>query len=240
MKIQSYKRDGALSYALGVTVTVELLLRRPERVRAVLLHPGLADGEGKRRLLALCAQAQVPVETEEKPFRILSQKENCFAIGVFEKYSDPPQAGARQVLLVNPSNAGNLGTILRTMAGFGVRDLAILPPAADLWDPHTVRASMGAVFQLRAAVYPDFESWRACFPALPCFPFMLTASTPLQQIDFPDPCALVFGNEANGLPEVYARRGRAVVIPHGDGIDSLNLPTAAGIALFELTRKDWC
>ena len=239
MKVQSYKRESALSYALGVTVTVELLLRRPAQAEAVLLHPALEDGPGKRRLLELCAAHGVPVETGEKPFRILSQKENCFAIGVFRKYDDPPRPGARQVLLVCPSNAGNLGTILRTMAGFGVVDLSILPPAADLWDPRVVRASMGAVFQVRSAVYPDFDAWRAAFPDLPCFPFMLTASVPLKTVDFPDPCALVFGNEAAGLPDEYARRGRAVVIPHGAGIDSLNLPTAAGIALYELTKKDW-
>lgn len=239
MKVQSYKRSGELSYALGVTVTIELLLRRPDRARAVLLHSALSDGDGRRRIEELCAEHNIPLEINDKAFRILSQKENCFAVGVFEKYSDPPQDGRRQVLLVNPSNAGNLGTIMRTMTGFGLRDLSVVLPAADPFDPKVVRASMGALFSLRVGIYDTFESWRAAFPALPCYPFMLKASVPLSGLTFANPCALVFGNEASGLPDSFADAGQAVVIPHGDLIDSLNLPTAAGIALYELTKSDW-
>lgn len=239
MKVQNYKRDGAISYALGVTVTIELLLRRPERVLSVLLHSALTDGDGYRRIQSLCAERGIPVEVNDKAFRILSQKENCYAIGVFEKYEDPPRPGRRQVLLVNPSNAGNLGTILRTAAGFGLRDLSVILPAVDPFDPKSVRASMGAFFSLHLGIYESFARWREDFPTLPCFPFMLTASRPLQRIIFPDPCALVFGNEASGLPEAFAHEGQPVIIPHGDVIDSLNLPTAVGIALYELTKADW-
>lgn len=239
MKVQSYKRDEARSYTLGVTVTIELLLRRPKQVRAVLLHSALANGEGRRRIEELCSTHNIPLEINDKAFRILSQKENCFAIGVFEKYRDLPHEGQRQVLLVNPSNAGNMGTIMRTMAGFGLRDLSVVLPAADPFDPKVVRASMGALFSLRVGIYPDFESWQQQFPNLPCFPFMLTASIPLANVTFPNPCALVFGNEASGLPDAFAAVGQPVIIPHGDAIDSLNLPTAAGIALYKLTESDW-
>ena len=48
--------------------------------------------------------------------------------------------------------------------------------------------------------------------------------------------SLVFGNEATGLPEEFANTGTPVVIPHLKGIDSLNLPVAAGIAMYEATK----
>jgi len=239
VKVQSYKRESELSYALGVTVTIELLLRRPERVRGVLLHSGLTDGDGRRRIEELCTMRGISVEINDKAFRVLSQKENCFAIGVFEKYDDPPLSGKRQILLVNPSNAGNLGTIMRTMAGFGLFDLSVVLPAVDPFDPKVIRASMGALFSLRVGIYKDFENWHGTFSDLPCFPFMLTASIPLQKATFPVPCALIFGNEGSGLPTSFSGVGQPVVIPHGEAIDSLNLPTAAGIALYELTKKEW-
>lgn len=53
------------------------------------------------------------------------------------------------VVLVNPSNAGNLGTIIRSCIGFGVEDIAIILPAVDLFDPKTIRASMGAKAKIR-------------------------------------------------------------------------------------------
>lgn len=239
MKVQSYKRESELSYALGVTVTIELLLRRPEHVLGVLLHSGLSDGDGRRRIEELCLKHGISVEINDKAFRVLSQKENCFAIGVFKKYDDSPLSGKRQIVLVNPSNAGNLGTIMRTMAGFGLFDLSIVLPSVDPFDPKVIRASMGALFSIRVGIYGDFESWRRIFPDLPCFPFMLTASIPLQKAVFPVPCALIFGNESSGLPASFSEIGQPVVIPHGEAIDSLNLPTAAGIAIYELTMKEW-
>jgi TrmH family RNA methyltransferase len=41
----------------------------------------------------------------------------------------------------------NLGTIMRTIAGLGYKDLAVIGPAADIFDPKTVRASDGSIVQ---------------------------------------------------------------------------------------------
>ena len=50
---------------------------------------------------------------------------------------------------------------------------------------------------------------------------------------------LVFGNEATGLPDRFATFCTPVIIRHSHDIDSLNLPMAAGIAMYELTKKNW-
>ena len=48
---------------------------------------------------------------------------------------------------------GNLGTIMRTMVGFGMEDLAIIRPGVDAYDPKVIRASMGSIFHLRFAYF---------------------------------------------------------------------------------------
>ena len=53
---------------------------------------------------------------------------------------------------------GNLGTIIRTIAGLGINDLAIIEPAADIWNPKTLRATMGALFHARHECFPNFEA----------------------------------------------------------------------------------
>ena len=122
------------------------------------------------------------------------------------------------------------------MAAFGVLDLAIITPAADVFDPKTVRASMGAVFRIDSRMYASFDEYRAEFPNRVLYPFMTDGVYELGTGDLPKPdevYTLIFGNEAAGLPPSFAALGRSVRIPQTGMADSLNLSVAVGIGLFE-------
>ena len=140
------------------------------------------------------------------------------------------------MVLVNPSNAGNMGTIMRSALGFGVERIAIIPPAVDHFDPKTIRASMGAAASVEIEVFDTMEDYLARFPENNCYPFMLDGSVLLQKTELKAPFSLIFGNEATGLPASFAKIGTPVRIEHGHKIDSLNLPIAASIALYEATK----
>ena len=219
------------SYALGATLTYELLKMRPESVRRVYLHTAAEPTEGLQNLLSLCKTCGVPVETGDRAFNILSPKGNCFVIGEFSKAQQTMEPGSH-IVLVNPSDAGNLGTILRTAVGFGFPDIAIVRPAVDFYDPRVIRASMGAAFHVRTEYFDSVESYCERFPENHRYAFMLGSSVPLQSVVFQPPFSLLFGNEATGLPERCADFCDAVVIPHSRDIDSLNLPIAASIAMY--------
>lgn len=238
MKIQRYKHDLNVSYALGATLTFELLKCRPDLVTRVFLNSSTDGSKAIERLLDVCRQHDVRVETNDKAFNILSPKGNCFVIGEFRKFAGK-LSDASHIVLVNPSDAGNLGTILRTAVGFGVTDVAIVKPAVDHFDPKAVRASMGAIFHTEVETFDSIDAYRARFPQRPLYAFMLSASVPLGEADFREPCSLVFGNEATGLPDAFASFCTPVIIRHSQAIDSLNLPMAAGIALYEFTKKNW-
>lgn len=62
-------------------------------------------------------------------------------------------------MLHHPSDSGNLGTILRTALGFGLKNIAIIRPAVDSDDPRVVRASMGAAFSLNIRHFDSFEQY---------------------------------------------------------------------------------
>jgi TrmH family RNA methyltransferase len=62
---------------------------------------------------------------------------------------------------------------------------------------------------------------------------MLDGSTDIRDTVFDQNFALIFGNEATGLPKEFAEIGHPVRISHTGSIDSLNLPVAAGIGLYE-------
>ena len=143
-----YRKDSPVSYALGITLTFELLRFQPDKVTRVYIHSGMKEGETLDKLRSLCRDAGIEMVQTDKIFHVLSQKENCYVIGEFTKYEGQLEKTASHIVLVNPSNAGNMGTIMRSALGFGLNQMAIIRPAVDAFDPKVVRASMGAIFSL--------------------------------------------------------------------------------------------
>ena len=177
---------------------------------------------------------RVRVEVADKALSRISGKENCFAAAVVEKRYEELKPG-RHVVLHHISDAGNLGTVLRTALGFGYRDIAVIRPAADGYDPRVIRASMGAIFSLRVKEYDDFDAYRREFPGQMLYPFMLDGSVMLEEAVQslpPYESSLIFGNEGAGLPALFAQMGKPVRIPHSGDIDSLNLSIAAAIGMY--------
>ena len=198
IKVNSYKSDNIYTYGLGATVAMEYLLKRRDAVKAVILHPGFRSVETIEKIKTICGN-DIPISTEEKPFNILSKKDNCFVIAVIEKKKVELKDGNHMVL-VNPSNCGNMGTIVRSCLGFGVEDLAIVgKTSADPFDPKTIRASMGACASVRIEVFDDFSDYQKRFPDNNLYPFMLDGSTKLQETTINKPFSLIMGNEATGL-----------------------------------------
>ncbi|MBO4652330.1 MAG: TrmH family RNA methyltransferase [Lachnospiraceae bacterium] len=231
--IKPYKRGCGYSYALGAFPTFEMLKKRPECAIGVFVHSSFPERD---KIAALCEEHNIPVWDNDKAIARLSDKENVFVIGVFRTYEDKLDAEVPHLMLVNPSNMGNLGTILRTCLAFGIHDVAVIAPGTDWLNPKVVRASMGAIFSMRITMYNSFEEY-VCFASgvgREYFPFMLNGGTELSLESCPKPklYTLVFGNEATGLPQEYAEYGTAIKIPQSDEVDSLNLTIAVGIGLF--------
>lgn len=237
--MKRYKREDPVSYALGITLTFELLNYAPEYARKVYVHSQMDRGESFHKLEKLCKEHSVEMEFGDKPFNILSQKENCYIIGEFEKFSRKVDMNSSHVVLNNPSNAGNMGTIMRSATGFGITDMVIIRPAVDPFDPKTVRASMGAIFRMNIAEYDSYGEYKKTIGDRNTYPFMLKAQKKLPEVKFAAPFSLIFGNEATGLPDEFLEEGTSVIIPHSNRIDSLNLPIAASIALYEATKNDF-
>lgn len=237
--LKPYAADLPYSYATGVFPSVQLMTVAPERATRLLLSER-AEGEGVEKLRALCRAHGVREETADRALARLSGKQNCYAAVVFEKWQAQLSPQAPHVVLHHPMDEGNLGTILRTLLGLGLREIAVIRPAADPFEPRVVRASMGAIFSLNVKQYECFEDYRAEFPAHALYPFMLDGAMLLNAAvrDVRMPYALVFGNEGSGLPPSFSTLGQAVRIPHSDAIDSLNLAVAVAIGAYAFVRAN--
>jgi len=235
-RLTRYRKESDLSYAEGVFATLELLAARPEDAERVLLSSRGEPNEGVAKIRALCSDRGVPVETDERTIERLAPRASHLALGVFRTYETRLDPAADHVVLVAPADMGNLGTIARTMVGFGLGDLALVRPAVDAFDPKAVRASMGALFRLSFEYVDSFEAYAERFPR-PVYPFMTDGRVAIDLVRFESPCSLVFGNESSGLSASFRELGTSVAIPQTDGVDSLSLPTAVAVALYERARR---
>jgi len=232
--IHPYKKDSQYSYTAGAYATIELLQTRPQHVQQVFVHSDYKDVCG---LAQLCRKTDVTLTHSDAAFRRINQKENTYVAAQFVKHSERLAPEMPHVMLVNPGDMGNLGTIIRTIAAFGITNLAIVTPAADFWHPKTVRASMGAVFRIKIEEFSTFDEYRTRFGQHELFTFMLDGS-PLDLHESsldrnrPPPYTLIFGNEATGLPASYKDIGTSIRLPQTDLVDSLNLSVAVGIAVY--------
>ncbi len=237
-KLEPYDKKLPYSYCLGIFPSMTLLEARPDRAQRLLLHPVGLTSDGLDKLRERCRALGVREEEAERILRREAKKDNCYAAVVFDKYEAALDREAPHVVLHRISDGGNLGTALRACLGFGIRDVAVIRPCVDAFDPHVLRASMGAFFKMNVRTYDSFEAYRADHPDHALYPFMLTGAKPLAEVkrDHAERYALVFGNEATGLPDAFAGLGQSVFIEQGDEIDSLNLAVSVALGVYGFQR----
>ena len=236
MKLQRYKRDSDVSYALGATLVAELFFVNPTAITRVFVRPTDKQGQDLQRFITRLQSKNCEIIESTKAFNILGAKENCLLIAEFKKdlikkntrIFNHEKAPTDHLILVNPSDAGNLGTIMRSAAAFHFDRLTIVTPAVDPFGPKVVRASMGAIFHLNIEVVDALDN-----NLEDCFAFVLDKdATPLNKIKR-HPAAIILGNEAAGLPKDFCKKtgAKPVYIRQSENVDSLNLGVAASIAM---------
>ena len=236
MEYKKYSKDSNISYCFGGFPTYELLKAKPTKVKEIFIHDKLENTHETEKILELAKSKKIKITKNSKTIEKLSGKGNVFIMAAFEKYEQKVDNTQNQILLVNPSDMGNLGTIIRVMLGFNYKNLSIIKPCIDIFDPKVIRASMGSIFSMNIQLFDSIEDYiKENHNQM--YPFMLNASTPLQTLPAKTfPHTLVFGNEAHGLDEKYLHMGQPLIIKHSHNIDSLNLSMSVGIALYEFNK----
>ena len=150
----------------------------------------------------------------------------------------PPAALAQSaVLLDNLQDPGNLGSILRSAAAAGIRQVYCSEGSASAWSPKVLRAGMGAHFILDVFEGVDLAALMAASQV----PVLATSSYAVQSIyqaDLSLPLAWLFGHEGQGVAEdLLQLASQQVVIPHRGQMESLNVAAAAAVCFFEQLRQ---
>ena len=154
----------------------------------------------------------------------------------------PQRAGMLVVVVDRPGSPGNLGTLIRSCDAFGADGVIISGHGVDLYDPVTIRASVGSFFAVPSVALPSHKEvgeWvsglRQSYPGLTLVGTSARASSELRDFAWGTEVVLLVGNEATGLSHAYREMCDAVVrIPMRGTATSLNAAVATSIVLYEV------
>ena len=141
------------------------------------------------------------------------------------------------VMLEDLRDPGNLGSILRTAAAAGIRQVLLSASSVHAWSPRVLRAGMGAHFMLQVYEQVDLAAAVDAFPGV-VVAARSTASRSIFDTDLSGRVALLFGNEGGGLTAALRRKAQAeIAIPMPGGTESLNVAAAVAVCLYERVRQ---
>ena len=159
-------------------------------------------------------------------------------LAVCQRLAGPPPARGESILLLEDlQDPGNMGTILRSAAASGLRQVYLSAACADVFSPKVLRAGMGAHFALSIHEQADLSAVLAGFAGTRLVT-SLNGDRSLYQQDLRGPVAFVFGNEGNGVSSALLAEADAQLrIPMPGQAESLNVAMAATLCLFERVRQ---
>ncbi len=214
-------------------------------VDTILYAPDLLTSDYARDLLLAAAQKGIRCQSASADLlRALAGKENPQGILASVRQRTTAlaelQPFRRGVAVISPQDAGNVGTILRTLDAVGADGLILLDGGVDIYHPKVVRASMGALFwkPVVRASFTDFLAWvrTSNLRLLGTSAHGVSDFSTLEmaQKDW----VLLLGSEQKGLSnEQIAACDLLLSLPMRGKGTSLNLGVAAGVFLYELMGK---
>jgi len=240
--MEKHRRQAGLFLAEGGKVVGELI-RSGWPAEALLVSRAGAEKCGE---LLEMAPPGIPIfRLTDREWAILSQDpspEGLMAVAAMSPLVDPIDRLSTDtgplLLLHRVNNPNNLGALLRTAHWFGFRTVLVSEGSCDATNPKAVRASMGSLFHLTVMEKVDFAILLSSIRRR----FRVVGSEVRKGVP-PHPCrpetALLLGSESHGLPEELLRQtDERWSIPGGGGAESLSLPQAAAILMYECTRGE--
>lgn len=173
-------------------------------------------------------------------FHALSQVENGIDI-LFMIDTPKPVLPARlaesSVLLDRVQDPGNFGSILRSAAAAGIRQVFCATGTTFAWSPKVMRAGMGAHFLLQIFEHVDLAELLD-HADIPVVATSSHAERQLYDLDLTKPVAWLFGHEGQGVTDdLLARASDRISIPHLGAVESLNVAASAAVCFFEQVRQ---
>lgn len=176
----------------------------------------ISDTINPQGILAVCS-------ADNKPYSLLSSEDKPLYI-ILENVMDP----------------GNMGTIIRTADAAGADAVFLSKGCVDIYNPKVLRSTMGSVFHL--PIYRNIDLTKLLSELndkeIMTLGAHLKGNCTPYAVDMKKACAILIGNEANGLSETTSENASSLVrIPMPGKAESMNAAVAAAVLIYEAVRQ---
>lgn len=185
------------------------------------------------------------IEVTSRVFSRIAYRENIDGLIALaesrEQRLEDIEPGINPLILVLESleKPGNLGAVLRSADAAGVTAVIVCDPGTDIYNPNTIRSSLGCIFSMKVIVCGSESALRFLQNrGIKIFSAALQDAVPYTEADFRCPSAIVLGSEARGLSHAWRVNADKIIrIPMFGVADSLNVSVSAAILVYEAVRQ---
>ena len=230
--MNKYSFEDKCSYCLGMSLTVEALKHRYNDVKEVILSNKANKNNQLDYLLELCEQHNVPYSYDDKTIEKLSLKENCYCIGIFDKFKSELKSD-NHIVLYGFNNYGDLGTILRSAVSFNFKNIVLVGSDIDYFHPTCVRASMGSIFHTNIIRFNTIEDYIKAYPKQNLYPFTSNGNIELKKMELKAPFSIILSEDYKALDNRFKT---SYYLAHND-LEEISLSIRSSITLSEAFFK---
>lgn len=236
-------------FAEGVT-TINAAIRHDWKFHSIWFSRERPLSDWAESVLRLANAAEHFEVTEGMLVKLSEKEDQSELVAILEMAPDDPgrlklERDFVVIVADSPANPGNLGTLIRSADAFGAAGVIVTGHATDVYDPRTIRASVGSLFSrpvIRLAGPAQVASWLEVVKSAGHDP-LVAALDPdgehdLRNTPLDGPLVLIAGNEKRGVSSGYeAMSSVALRIPMEGAANSLNVAVAVSVALYEIRRQ---
>lgn len=220
-------------------------------VKAIYIEESFMQEQKERidRYLALAKEQNILLNYEvvaDTVFKSVSDTQTpqgIMAIVQMPEYQiDDLLKEEKTLLLVLESiqDPGNLGTMIRTGEGAGITGVIMNQTTVDLFNPKTIRSTMGSIYRIPFYVSEDLKETIAYVESkgVMLYAAHLKGTMCYDQPDYAKACGFMIGNEGNGLSnEIADLANDYIKIPMEGSVESLNAAVSASLLMYECNRQ---
>ena len=231
-----------------LTEGIKMFLEAPvERIREVYISESFSCQDEKTRNAVMEKLKKVPYETvSSEVFGKLS--DTCSPQGIlcimqayhYELADMLKKENPLLLLLEDIQDPGNLGTMMRTGEGAGIDGVIMSRDTVDLYNPKTIRATMGSVYRVPFFYTEDLHGVMEQLREknIRVYAAHLKGECTYDDCDYTHGSAFLIGNEGNGLKKATADLADTYMkIPMEGSVESLNAGIAAAVLMYEAARQ---